>query len=123
MALEQTLGRPTPNRTPVVIRSFDTLGSGFENRIRTQIARRIEHATGVIERITVRFDDVNGPKGGIDTLCRIKAVLKGRPSIVVEKRADCHPRAFALAADALGMAVSRAQRKHGLRAGAAAARL
>lgn len=107
----------TPVRFPLTIRSASRLGGGFEQRIRTQVARRVEHAEGVIQRITVRFDDVNGPKGGIDTVCRIKAVLKRRPSILVEKRAASHATAFARAVSALGTAIVRTQRKHELRTG------
>lgn len=102
---------------PVAIRSRDLLGEGFVRRIRTQLARRVGRAAGVIERITVRFEDVNGPKGGIDTVCRIKAVLSGRPSIVVEKRTRSHASAFAGAVAALGTAVHREQGRHALHTG------
>lgn len=111
------LGRPTLERTPVVIRSSAKLDTGFAQRIRLQLARRVGRAAGVIERITVRFDDVNGPKGGVDTICRIKVVMAGRPSILVDKRADSHPRAFVSALGAVATAVARAQRKHELYTG------
>jgi hypothetical protein len=39
-----------------------------------------------IERVTVRVLDVNGPRGGVDKLCRIKVVLSGLPSVVFESR-------------------------------------
>ena len=101
----------------MTIRSADPLGEGFERRIRTQLARRVGRAAGLIERITVRFEDANGPKGGIDTVCRIKAVIRGRPSIVVEKRTRSHASAFADAATTLRTAVAREQGRHGLHAG------
>lgn len=110
-------GRGPLDRTPLAIRSSDPLGSGFEQRIRTQLASRIGHVAGLIERITVRFDDVNGPKGGIDRICRIKVVVSGRPSILVEKRADSYDLAFARATGAIGTAIERVQDKHGLRTG------
>jgi hypothetical protein len=111
------LGRQTLERTPLVIRSPTKLGDGFENRIRAQVARRIGQAAGVIERITVRFDDVNGPKGGVDAVSRIKVVMTGRPSVVVEKRADSYPRAFVAALGAAATAVRREQGKHDLHTG------
>ncbi len=40
-----------------------------------------------LERISIRLEDANGPRGGLDKLCRIKAVVKGRPSQVVEHKA------------------------------------
>lgn len=107
-------GRTTLERIPVTIRSSEPLGDGFEQRIRIQLAARIEHGARLIERITVRFEDVNGPKGGVDIVCRVKIVLSGRPSIVIEKRAHSHALAFARAARAIGTAFERARRKHGL---------
>jgi hypothetical protein len=101
----------------VVIRSTDVLGEGFERRIRSQLARRIGRAAGLIERVTVRFEDVNGPKGGVDIVCRIKAVISGRPSVVVEKQTHSHALAFARAAAALGTAIAREQSRHRLHTG------
>src|SRR5690606_17043239 len=46
------------------------------------------------ERETVRAQDVNGPKGGVDTACRIKVVLSGMPSVVVEEQASDVKAAF-----------------------------
>lgn len=98
------------------MRSATTLGSGFKRRIQNQLASRLEHATGLIERVTVRFVDVNGPRGGVDTVCRIKVVMSGRPSIVVEKRAHAYDLAFARAVAAVGTAATRTRRKHDLHA-------
>ena len=39
-----------------------------------------------IERVSVRVTDVNGPRGGVDQRCRVKVVLIGLPSVVVERR-------------------------------------
>ena len=39
-----------------------------------------------IERVSVRVKDVNGPRGGVDQLCRIKVVMRGRPSVIFESR-------------------------------------
>ncbi|WP_434043341.1 MULTISPECIES: hypothetical protein [Sorangium] len=39
-----------------------------------------------IERLTVRFTDVNGPRGGVDVACDVKVVLSGRPSVVYQMR-------------------------------------
>lgn len=49
-------------------------------------------------RATVRFEDVNGPKGGVDTVCRIKIVLAHLQSLVTESRGTDIREAFDLAA-------------------------
>lgn len=105
----------TPLNIPIAIRSDKKLGAVFEKRVRTQLARRIGPAT-LVERATVRFEDANGPKGGVDTVCRIKLVVSGRPSIVVAKRATSEPLAFAEAVEAVGTTLTRASKKHQLRA-------
>jgi hypothetical protein len=97
--------------TPLSIRSSIPLDPSFEERIRTQLANRVGHGAGSIERATVRFEDANGPRGGVDTICRIKVVVKGRPSVLTEKRDTSVGRAFAHAVDAIGIAIARAQDK------------
>jgi hypothetical protein len=58
--------------------------------------------------LTVRFEDVNGPKGGKDTGCSIKVVISGRPSIVVTELAGNAAQAFNRADDRVERAVRRA---------------
>ena len=100
---------------PISIRSAIPLAPGFEDRIREQLANRVGYGAGVIERGTVRFEDVNGPKGGRDTICRIKLVVSGLPSLIVEKRETSAGLAFALAVQAIGTEFRRCKDKHGLR--------
>ncbi len=94
-------------RIPVSIRSSIALAPDFEDRIRTQLASRVGHSAGMIERGTVRFEDANGPKGGVDKICRIKLVFRGRPTVMAEKRDTSVESAFAHAVAALGIAVGR----------------
>jgi hypothetical protein len=108
-------GTSDVDQIPISIRSSISLNPSFEDRIRTQLASRVGHGAGLIERGTVRFEDVNGPKGGVDTICRIKLVVRGRPSVIAEKRDTSVGRAFAQAVHAVGIAFGRKRGKHGLR--------
>ena len=58
--------------------------------LRRRLGMRLGKFSSSIERLTVRIRDINGPRGGVDTICRIKAVLNGQPSVIVESRADSH---------------------------------
>jgi phosphoglycerate-specific signal transduction histidine kinase len=54
--------------------------------IRRRLGKLFARYSQSVERVTVRVRDVNGPRGGIDVLCRIKVVLRRIPSVVVEHR-------------------------------------
>jgi hypothetical protein len=66
-----------------------------------------------IERLSFRFEDVNGPRGGKDIVCRGKAVLSGLPSTIVQKRAHTPRQAFDLASRQLARGVDKAVRRVG----------
>jgi len=54
--------------------------------IRAKLTRRLGKFAQSIERVSLRTEDVNGPRGGVDCVCRIKVVLRGLPSVVLEKQ-------------------------------------
>jgi CBS domain-containing protein len=76
-----------PQNTPAHIR---VLGVRLAPEQRTYLRRKLGMKLGkfasAVERASVRVEDVNGPRGGIDQVCRIKVVLSHLPSVVVEKR-------------------------------------
>ncbi len=74
--------------------------------IRQRLGAKLGKYAGDIERISVRVRDANGPRGGVDKVCRIKVVLRGLPSLVYESRA-------ALLSDALNGALAGTQRAVG----------
>ena len=58
----------------------------------TYIQRRLVFALGRfgrrVERVLVRVEDTNGPKGGIDKRCRVAVVMPHSTTAVMEGRAS-----------------------------------
>jgi hypothetical protein len=73
--------------------------------IAQQPGRRFGKFASAIERITVRFSDANGPRGGRDRIAQIKVVISGHPSVVVEERQVAFRRAVDRAMKAAALAV------------------
>src|SRR5512145_1981612 len=102
-------GRTDAESTPLAIRSRVPLDDATRELVRVRLGRRLASHARHVRRATVRFEDVNGPRGGIDVACRVKVVLDGLPSIVVEKRASRAMDALVPAAEAVRRALRRAQ--------------
>ena len=79
--------------------------------IRRKLGRRLGKFSDTIERVSVRTEDVNGPRGGIDRVCRIKVVLRGLPSVVLEHRNNSLAVAVDRALAGVETAVRRAIRR------------
>jgi ribosome-associated translation inhibitor RaiA len=66
------------------------LGVELDEDERSHLRRRLAVKLGKfatsIERVRVRVADVNGPRGGVDQVCRINVVLIGLSPVVVEER-------------------------------------
>ena len=84
-----------------------TLGAGFRRLMATRLSTALRGVGQDLERVVVRFEDLNGPKGGVDTACRIQLTVRGRPVLVAEARADGEARAFRLALPRLATALAR----------------
>ncbi len=54
--------------------------------IRRKLRTKLAKFAASVERASVRIGDLNGPRGGVDQVCRIKLVLSGLPSVVFEQR-------------------------------------
>jgi len=107
-AERRTAGRTWAPGTPLALR---TSGVAVDPELRARIHQRLGWRLGKfaprIERLSVRFEDVNGPRGGIDVACSIKAVIGDLPSVVVTELA-ANPR---LAFDRASLRVERAVRR------------
>lgn len=117
---KESRGRAGVDETPVAIRGNIDVSDAFARRIRGRLARKLGHGATLIERGTVRLDDVNGPRGGVDVACRIKLVLSGAPSVQVSGRGADAERAFAAALDPLVRTFERTRGRRGLSTGGAA---
>ena len=82
-------GRVDPPPVPTYIRA-DGVELEPDDRvyIRRKLGRKLGKFVSSVERISVRLEDVNGPRGGVDHRCRIKVVLAGLPSVLYEQKGD-----------------------------------
>src|SRR5688572_10062857 len=64
-------------------------GASLDEDQRADVGRKLGMKLGKfaasVERVSVRVTDVNGPRGGVDQRCRVKVVLSGLPSVIVER--------------------------------------
>jgi ribosome-associated translation inhibitor RaiA len=81
---------PARTHEPPVHAHIRALGIYLNQNTRTSIRRKLDRKfrkfARSIERMSVRLKDVNGPRGGVDHVCRIKVVLRNLPSVVYEKQ-------------------------------------
>jgi ribosome-associated translation inhibitor RaiA len=121
--VKRTAGRTPGPLTPANIR-VDGVRLDEDDRahIRRKLGEKLGKHQRSIERVTVRVRDVNGPRGGVDVLCRIKVVLSGLPSVVVEHRAASFRAALSNALAGVERAVRRTVQRRRRRPIAAAAR-
>ena len=84
-ARKRKSGRKDVRLVPAHIRVFGVnLSKEQRAFIRQKLDRRLGKFADSIERVSVRVKDVNGPRGGVDKVCRIKVVLSNLPSMVFE---------------------------------------
>lgn len=84
----------------------------LEPELRAVITRRLHFALTrherAIEQVDVTLGDVNGPKGGVDKVCRIRLRGPGLPPLVIEEAATELRTAVDSAAARLGRTLQRA---------------
>jgi hypothetical protein len=90
------------------------LQQGFRKDARLLLGRRLGRFATHIERATVRFEDINGPRGGIDTVCRIQLTVSGRPPVLVQRKAVDPKAALRRSATAATRAMDRSVGRAGL---------
>jgi len=79
---KRDLGRAGAQSTPAHIRVFGVeLGDDERAYIRKKLGMKLGKFASSIERVSVRVEDVNGPRGGVDHACQVKVVLSELPSV------------------------------------------
>jgi len=101
--------RTAAAQTPAHIRVVGVpLDRADQDYLRRKLGRKLGKFAPAIERTSVRIEDANGPRGGIDKRCEIKVVLSGLPSVVVTEQHDSLQAAMDRALDRTERAVRRA---------------
>lgn len=96
-------------QTPAHIRAIGVpLDHADRDYLRRKLGRKLGKFGIAIERVSVRIEDVNGPRGGADKRCEIKTVLSGLPSVVVTRVHHSLQAAMDGALERVGHAVGRA---------------
>lgn len=115
-AMKRATGRSTAAQIPANIR-VDGVTIDDDDRVymRRRLGEMLGKYANSIERVTVRLRDVNGPRGGVDLLCRIKVVLSDLPSVVVEHQSAVFRPAFTKALSAIERAVRRTVQRRRMR--------
>jgi putative sigma-54 modulation protein len=92
---------------------IDIQARGFRltDGLRAQAERRVRFALGSISgrvrSVVMRLADENGPRGGVDKRCTIRAILPGTSPVVIEHQEVDLYVAIERAADRAARAVSR----------------
>jgi hypothetical protein len=82
-----SLDRHAASDTPAHIRAVGApIRAADRAYLRRKLGMKLGKFARAIECVSVRITDVNGPRGGIDKVCRIKVVLSGLPSVVIEQQ-------------------------------------
>jgi ribosome-associated translation inhibitor RaiA len=116
-------GRTTAPQTPVDLHTQKVeLPAPMVEYVHAKLGAKLGAFALQIDRVSVRFDDVNGPRGGVDCECRLQAILPGRPSVVAVERATSPRAAFDAATASLTRAVKRSLDRAGMSQGLSAAK-
>jgi putative sigma-54 modulation protein len=95
------------------IMQIDIQARGFKltDGLRNQAERRVRFALGSssskVRRIVMSLADENGPRGGVDKRCTIRANLSGSPPVIIEQQESDLYVAIDRAADRVARTLSR----------------
>ena len=68
-------------------RSNDLEGQLWQQRTADRLRQALGRLRGLVARIKVRLDDVNGPAGGVDKRCNVELLVRGSSPVTVSATA------------------------------------
>ncbi|MBA3624734.1 MAG: HPF/RaiA family ribosome-associated protein [Methylibium sp.] len=63
--------------------SNDLEGKLWQQRAADRLRQALRRLHGLVVRIKVRLDDINGPAGGVDKRCHVELVVRGNSPVAV----------------------------------------
>lgn len=69
-----------------VTSSIDKFSSSARDSVQTLLRNTLARFTPRIMQVSVLVADENGPRGGVDTLCRVKVVMPGLGTVTTAAR-------------------------------------
>ena len=83
------------------------LGSAAVDRIQSRTLSLLSKFGDRIKSIDLKVEDVNGPRGGIDKLCRVMVKLKRKADVVITSQDQKLSRAISAAIERASRSVNR----------------
>ena len=68
-------------------RSNDLEGQLWQQRTADRLRRALRRLHGLVARVKVRLDDINGPAGGVDKRCNVAVLVRGSSPVTVSATA------------------------------------
>jgi putative sigma-54 modulation protein len=111
---KRSAGRTDAPETPLEVRSSNgEINDDLRSWIYERLTRHLGKYATTIERIEVRFTDVNGDRGGVGKSCLLHVVLSSLPPVAVEVTGETEREAFDQAAGRAERATRKLVEKHG----------
>jgi ribosome-associated translation inhibitor RaiA len=111
---KRSAGRTDAPETPLELRSSNgEINEDLRAWVYERLSRQLGKYATQIERMQVRFGDVNGDRGGVGKTCVVHVVLSSLPPVVIEVTGESEREAFDLAAGRAERATRHSVEKHG----------
>ncbi|MGE5666279.1 MAG: HPF/RaiA family ribosome-associated protein [Betaproteobacteria bacterium] len=68
-------------------RSNDREGQQWQRRTANRLRQALGRLHGLVARMKVRLDDVNGPAGGVDKRCNVEVLVQGSGPVAISATA------------------------------------